>query len=132
MCKPAVGDQHDTPFPPTISTASPALFSIGEGASTRGGGGGGGRRVNPLPPPPPPSAKFYRESPENKFTVICSLFITYLLLALESSETESLKQHKIAVRNLLISRAPFSKREFEGIQSSVVWAGPEGVRLRKS
>ena len=83
-------------------------------------------------PPPPPSAKFYRESPENKFTVICSLFITYLLLALESSETESLKQHKIGVRNLLISRAPFSKREFEGIQSSVVWAGPEGVRLRKS
>lgn len=83
-----------------------------------------GKALQPLPPPP---AKFYRESPENKFTVTCSLFITYLLL-----ELESLKQHKIAVRNLLISRAPFSKREFEGIQSSVVWAGHEGVRLRKS
>ena len=83
-----------------------------------------------LPPPPPP--KFYGESPENKFTVICSLFITYLLLALESSE--SLKQHKIAVRNLPLSRTPFlpSKREFEGIQSRVVGVGPEGVRFRKS
>ena len=81
-----------------------------------------------LPPPP----KFYGESPENKFTVICSLFITYLLLALESSET--LKQHKIAVRNLPLSHTPFlpSKREFEGIQSRVVGVGPEGVCFRKS
>ena len=89
-----------------------------------------GKALYPRSSPPPP--QFYRENPENKFTVICSLFITYLLLALDSSV--SLKQHKIAVRNLPISRAPFlpSKREFEGIQSRVVGAGPEGVRFRKS